>query len=57
MSVTKEIVDKENRRVQSDCHELHLHREGTSFLCNHHFFFFYGLKEYRSFSFISLLSS
>lgn len=29
MSVTKEIVEKKNKRVQGDCHELHLHREGT----------------------------
>ncbi len=49
MSVTKEIVEKENKRVQADRNELHLHREGTFFLYYCLFFFFYGAKEYRSF--------
>ncbi len=42
MSVTKEIVEKENKRVQGDCHELHLHREGTFLLRHSLFYVFYG---------------
>jgi hypothetical protein len=43
MSVTKEIVEKENKRIHTDCQALHLHREGTFLLRHKLFLFFYGV--------------
>ena len=35
-------IEQENKRIHTDCNELHLHREGTFLLRHSLFFVFYG---------------
>ena len=56
MSVTKEIIEKENKRIHTDCNELHLHREGTFFLRQKLFLYFLrniGVEEYFDYLLLS----